>query len=530
MRASVSRVPTLDSRLSIRLLVVVVLLALAGLAPAQSTRTTLLLDTPTADVMPVGSFAISPIATWPIGRTPSNYPGWEGGVSLHVSPIEYMEVAVNAYTPVDYVVNASYQIISGRGERISVLEMFDAKERAARRLVNEEAQRLSLAVGVYDLGINSYVSPLGHGLDTGSVWPDWMYEHRPMENFSAFVVASIPVTGVARISIGLGRGRFVGYDGPNAYLNTDIFFKEQHQWAVGLFGGLEVYLAPQVALCAEVAGRDANAGIKAFVGPLTAMVALYKMEGLLFATGPNKFGRGAIEVSYQLNNLFRPRVPAARPPRPSRFGSVEGKVLDAGTGGPLEAQVALGSRAQVTGRGEGSFAFDSVVPPGPYAISAAARGYQGSSTKVGVTAGTVSLIDIRLTPEPGGEAPPAALPNIVPDLTDLEHEAIYFGSDKPDLTFDAAALLYDVPTVYFLPGKADITPEAASILRVHANLLKSNPSLKMTILGRADAPGPADPAAKLAEQRAVATFEYLKSLGVPAEQLVFKGVAPGPNK
>jgi outer membrane protein OmpA-like peptidoglycan-associated protein len=203
-------------------------------------------------------------------------------------------------------------------------------------------------------------------------------------------------------------------------------------------------------------------------------------------------------------------------------------VLDARTGVPIEAQVALGQRAMVTGRDEGSFEFDSVAPPGPYTVNAAAKGFLTASTRVGVTAGTVSLIDIRLTPEPGGAAPKAALPAIVPSLTDLEHEAIYFGSDKPDLTFEAAALLYDVPTVYFLPGKADVTPEAAEILRVHANLLKSNPSIKMTILGRADAPGPVDPAARLAEQRAVATFEYLKSLGVPAGQLVFRGVEPPP--
>jgi len=478
--------------------VVVAALALAGQAPAQFNRTTLLIDTPTADVMPAGSFAISPIVTMPLTRTPTRV-GTEGGASLRFSPVKYMEVALTAYTPKDYVVGASYQLVSGRGERVSVLEMLYPKERAGHRLVNEEARGPALAVGVYDLGINNYVSPIGHGLD--DAWPDWKYKDRPMENFSAFLVTSIPMTGLARISLGLGRGRFVGYDGPNEYLNTDVFFKENHQWAIGLFGGLEIYLAPQVALCAEAQGRDANAGIKAFIGPVTALVSLCKIEGLVFAQGADKFGRVAFEASYQIDNLFRPRVPLARPSRASRFGSVRGRTLDAGTGAPLEAQVALGSRVLFTARDDGSFEFDSVAP-GPYTIRAAAKGLLGASAKVGVTAGTVSIVDIRLAPEPGKEAPPVA----VPSPAELKLSPVYFEYDR-----------------------SDITTEAAAILRENADLLKSNPNVRVMITGRASEEGTLESDSRLAERRAAAAFEYLKSLGVPAEQMSYRSLGREPG-
>ena len=304
--------------MSIRNLPVVVavaLLALGAAARADFNRTTLLIDTPTADVMPAGALAISPIVTFPLVQTRMNA-GWEGGASLRLSPMDCLEVAVTAYTPTDYVLGVTYQLIGGEATRVDLLHLLNILDpwRRRERLSFEAIRNTSLAVGIYDLGIHGYVSPLGHGTDA---WADWQYRSkdgkyvRPFENFSAFVVASIPVTGLARISLGLGRGRFVGYDGPNDYLNTDIFFAEYHQWAIGLFGGFELYLTPQVALYAEADSRDANAGIKGFFGPVSVLVSLCKIEGLR-AHGEDRFGRLAFDVSWQIDNLLRPRAPETR--------------------------------------------------------------------------------------------------------------------------------------------------------------------------------------------------------------------------
>jgi len=294
--------------------VAIALLAFAAPARADFNRTTLLIDTPTADVMPAGAVAIAPIVTFPLIESERN-PDWEGGASLRVAPFDAMEVAVTAYTPKDYVVGVTYQLISGQPNRVGLLQVLHVLDPWRTRLSFEEAQHWSLALGVYDVGIHSHVSPIGH--DT-TAWPDWQYYSddgkyiRPIENFSAFVVTSIPVTSLARISVGLGRGRFVGYDGANGYLNTDVFFKEHHQWAFGLFGGLELYLTPQVALCAEANSRDANAGIKGFFGPVSVLVSLCKVEGLIRGRASDRFGRLAFDVSWQIDNLLRPRAPEAR--------------------------------------------------------------------------------------------------------------------------------------------------------------------------------------------------------------------------
>jgi len=286
--------------------VAVMLLTLAAPARADFNRTTLLIDTPTADVMPPGAFAVSPIVTFPLISSADN-PGWEGGASLRVAPIDGLEVLLTAYTPKDYVLGATYQLISGQPLRVGLLQLLHILDPFGSRLRWEEAQQTSLAVGVYDIGIGRYVSPIGNGK---AAWPDWQYYDttgayiRPFENFSAFIVTSVPITGLARISVGLGRGRFVGYDRANDYLNTDVFFKEYHQWAIGLFGGFELYLTPQIALCAEGDSRDANAGVKGFFGPVSVLVSVCKIEGLIARNKEHRFGRLAIDLSWQFEHLF----------------------------------------------------------------------------------------------------------------------------------------------------------------------------------------------------------------------------------
>ncbi|MCX6841112.1 MAG: OmpA family protein [candidate division WOR-3 bacterium] len=263
--------------------VVVTLVTFAAPALAAINSPTLLFETPTADVLPACALAISADGSYPLVQTPQNANYFEANANIRFSPLKHLDFAVTAYTFADYVLDAKYQILGG------------------------EPDHFGLAVGVYDVGFNSYVSPIGHGLD--AAWPDWKYNaylpryNRQTERFSAFVVTSIPVTRFARLHLGLGRGRFVGYDRRSKYFNIDQFFDEYHQWAFGLFGGAEVYVTPKVALIASASGRDMNSGVKANFGAFTATVAWMKMEGLLFSEGDGRFGRLQVGLTYQFNNL-----------------------------------------------------------------------------------------------------------------------------------------------------------------------------------------------------------------------------------
>ena len=283
-------------------LVVLALLAVAGPASAAFNSPTLLYDTPTADVLPAGSFAISADVTLPLTHTRNNVDYWEADANVRFSPFKHLDFAVTAYTLKDYVLDAKYQLVGGSPESFG------------------------LALGVADVGLNSYVSPLGHGFE--AAWPDWRYLNyksksldriRTTENFSAFAVTSIPLWSFARLHLGLGRGRFVGYDGPNEYMNTDIFFDAYHQWAVSVFGGMEIFVTKNVALVAEANSRDMNSGVKADFGPISAAVAWNKMEGLVWpAEETPKFGRLEFGATYKLGPWTRQRPPKA-PTRPEEL-------------------------------------------------------------------------------------------------------------------------------------------------------------------------------------------------------------------
>ena len=383
------------------LVVMVALLAIAGPASAGFNSPTLLYETPTADVLPAGTLAISADVTYPLIQTHKNVNYLEADANVRFSPYRHLDFGLTAYTFADYVLDVKYQ------------------------LVGEAPDRFGLAVGVYDVGFNSYVSPIGH--DTANVWPDWKYNiylpryNRQTERFSAFVVTSIPVTEFARLHLGLGRGRFVGYDIHSEYLNSDYFFREYHEWAFGLFGGVELFLTPQVALVAEASGRDMNTGVKVNRDVFTATVAWTRMEGLLLSKGDERFGSIEFGATYKLGSWTRQRPPEA-PTRPEE------------------------------------------LPPTP---------------------------EVQPTPP-------------IADL--LRLDPIWFEWDK-----------------------WDITPRAAATLRRNADVLLAHPNAHVVINGHASEEGTPEYNFPLSGRRAKAAFDYLKSLGVPEQQMRYRpmGVSAG---
>lgn len=382
-------------------LIALALLGFAGTASAEFSSPTLLYGTPTTDVLPVGTLAVS--ADVSLARTSTNW-GREENANVRFSPYKHLDLAVTAYTVADYVLDVKYQFMGdGPG-------------------------RFGLAAGVYDLGLNSHISPAGRG--AAGVWTDWKYKKndvtvRPYENFSAFAVGSYRPTRSIRLHAGLGRGRFVGYGDRSKYLNTDVFFNHAHQWALGLFAGAEVYLIPQVALVVEASGRDVNGGLKADLGPITATLACNKVEGL-FASGDNRYGRLEVGFAYRFNDwasltgLFRPRGPRLELAKP-------------------------------------------VCPP----------------------------------PEP---VPTPRGVTVCPSTSGLE--PIWFDWDS-----------------------WEITPGAAASLAQNAETLLDHPHTKVVLIGYASEGGSPEANCMLSGKRALAVFEYLKSLGVPEQQMRYRSVA-----
>jgi len=447
-----------------------------GASWADFNRTALLIDAPVAEVLPTGVLRFTAAGSQGLARSPLS-PGAEGDFNIRFSPFNRLELAISAYTRYDYVLGATYQLLDGKGRAPSV------------------------AIGIHDIGIRNSVSSIGHD---NSVWPDEQYPGKPDENFSAYAVTTVPVARIAALSLGLGRGRYVGYGNHSQFLNTDYLMTGHHQWAIGLFGGAQVNLGSHLSALAEVDGRDLNAGFKARFGTFEAGVALSKLEGLLWSQG-NQFHRVSLGVSYQTASLFHPRA-TTHAPLP-QFGALTGKVTDRKTGLPVPATITLVSGSAATDD-HGNFLFDK-LPAGKLEVTASADGYKSSSVVSELTPGATARLEIALEPEL------AELPLPPP-------QPLLAAAPAPQPALKLTSL--DLAQVFFEFDKSELSPKAQSILREHAELLKANPGLTVTLQGRTCEIGTEEYNFQLGERRARTVYDYLLAQGVPARQLSYRSL------
>jgi outer membrane protein OmpA-like peptidoglycan-associated protein len=465
----------------------IALVAMAAPLNAVWNRTALLIDAPTADVLPVGAMAFSLSGTDRLlgGSTYGGYPnqGAEIDLNARYGVTKRLELALTAYTQKDYVLGLSYLLAGGPGKP-------------------------SVAAGVHDIGWHAYVSPVGDG-PTGK-FPDEIYypAGAAAEIASAFVVGSFPIQKFARVDMGLGRGRYVGFGPRSKLFNTDMIFTDDanHQYAVGLFGGAELNLGSHVKLVGEYTGRDVNAAIKTRFGPLLVNLALMKLESFTdthpLDTGFQRVGLG---VSYEVDRIFagRRRIPPGPILKPV-LGSLRVTVLDQATHAPIpDADITVTksgvsepiTEPGVATNGAGEFAVDG-IPSGSYLVTAEKQSYETRTMPVDAPAGQKTSLEILLQPSAAVAVPaqPAAGPvlHLVP---------IYFGWDS-----------------------SNISDQSATTLKNHAALLGQHTDIRVTIVGSCDESGTPDYNLKLGLRRSLAAYDYLLSLGVAAGQLQYKSI------
>jgi outer membrane protein OmpA-like peptidoglycan-associated protein len=407
-----------------------------------------------------------------------------------------LTIALTAYTFKTYVLGASYQLLGSN-------------------------DKPALAVGINDIGIKAHVGPLGND----SIFPDEKYRpNAPTENFSAFVVTSVPTKGIFRLHAGLGRGRYVGYSsGLSKYLNLGILLGGRHQWDVGLFGGVEARIGSHVSVVLEDCGRDVNAGVKANLGPVSVDLALTKIEGFTNPTA-TQFPRVSAAVTYQLNGLMgghpgpqpQPGPVVVVPPKP---GTLSGKVVNKITGSPLSsAQVILTpsephdpSEVQtVTTDPSGNYSFPD-VRPGSYDVSVSSPGYVSQSSEHAVVASGTTRWDVGLDPEKIGTQPtpgPVTTPKI----------------PTPATTPPVSGSLLHMKSIYFRFDRYDLSDAALLTLKDNAEIIKQHPGTKIALLGRCDEVGTEEYNLKLGERRARAAYDYLLKTGIEPARLSFRSL------
>ena len=405
--------------------------------------------------------------------------------------------------------------------------------------------KFSFAWGLHTISYDLDVSEVGHG-DTVGWYDDLLYNsetyEKPFELGSAFVVTTYAINENIDATLGIGRGRYVGYGSHSKYFNTNVFRDEGGDWGVGLFAGIELRFLDQFRFMIDADGRDFNIGLGYYLAPLELNVALSKIEWYLWPEDEYK-PRLTASVSYL--NLQEDRGP----------GAIAGKVVDE-LGNPVVAEVGfVADTVASVASNPGSGVFNiSPVEAGSYEIYAYVPGYQTARRKMRVRSGRTAYYEFKMQPEP---IPPANIhgkvvevetgrPLIVdvtvvetgykttsdslgvfdisglpPGMYKIRAEAIGFETGIYPVVLepgDKHALDIrmlkpsDVIRLYginFEFNKAKILPESYPIIDDAAAIIMNHPDIKVEIQGHTDGVGSADYNLQLSYMRANAVRDYL---------------------
>lgn len=151
-------------------------------------------------------------------------------------------------------------------------------------IMEEFANYPALAVGIRNISYKRYINPAGSEPPEGG-FRDENYRgkfRRNPEIFSLYLVATKTIGERLEMSLGLGRGEFIGYGPRSKYLNIDYYMDSYHDLSLGLFGGAKINILPYLSFITEIDGRDLNMGLKVQTGGFSFALAFTKLEGLFF--------------------------------------------------------------------------------------------------------------------------------------------------------------------------------------------------------------------------------------------------------
>jgi len=510
--------------------IITIVLLFTSVAFPDFKRTSGLVDIPTARIMPHLAYRVGADLTLELG--PGEYQHVvEENLHFSLGLGDFAETYFDVYT---------------------IVENWTVAFGFAHRFYNRG--RFGLAWGVHTLATHEDISEIAHGDSTG--WhDDLMYERddyeKPYERFSGFVVGSYGLTDKIDVSLGVGRGRYVGYGATSKYLNSNLYHEMGGNWGIGLFGGVEYKISDRTSLMLEGDGRDINAGLRFQPLPWEFELGLTKIE-YIFAWDEYR-PRIALSASYK-------RIP--KKPGP---GIIAGTVRDT-EGNALVAAVRIYESKippVMTEPEFGAYEFTG-VKPALYEVTATAEGYSKGEKKVEALADQTVYCDFILTRLKGGlvgividddtEAPLTA--TVMVQETDavtastIETGFAFMDLDPGPYTLNAEALGYhpgsatatvevatttDVlirlkPIVFELQGiqfdfdKSTLRPVSIPILDQAAEILLQYPNMRVEIQGHTCSMGSDEYNLRLSQARANSVMNYLvQQKNIDKARLTAKG-------
>lgn len=355
-------------------LTIVLCILLVLPAFAEFSRTSGLIDIPTARILPHFGIRAGYDGGFALGSGSRN-DGADGNLHMALGLVNKLEVYLDIYT------------ISNFTTAIGFCHRF---------LENE---KLGLAWGIHQISYASDISEIGHGDSVG--WYDDLTYYRgdydkPAELGSAFIIATYALNKSVDATIGFGRGRYCGYGTHSQYFNSNFYHEEGGDWGIGLIAGMDFQINKSLSFIFEGDSRDLNLGFKYRYNidqykSIELGLALVKWE-FWVTPGSGEFDpRLAASISYI-------RIPPEKAPGP---GIIAGTVFDT-DGQPLIAEVGVLHEEMVRGMTDpeqGTYRFPD-IDPGMYEVYARAPGYIGSSNKgVKVKLDEITICDFILEKE-----------------------------------------------------------------------------------------------------------------------------------
>jgi outer membrane protein OmpA-like peptidoglycan-associated protein len=497
---------------------------------ADFKRTSGLIDIPTARILPHFGYRIGADLTAQLG--PGDYDQVvEENLHSSLGIGNFLELYFDVYT---------------------IIETWTVAGGFCHRLYGSD--KFGLAWGIHGFSTLSDISEIGQTVATGW-YDDQLYQRdnydKPYERFSAYMVSTYALTNKIDVSVGLGRGRYVGYGSVSKYLNTNFYHEQGGDWGVGLFGGVEYKLTDRTSFMLEGDGRDVNAGIRFQPLPWEFGVALTKME--YFFNWDEYRPRVAVSASYK-------RIP--KKPGP---GIIAGTVYDT-KGNALVAAVRTSDDAipfVMTEPEFGAYKFTE-VKPNLYEVAASADGYKTEKKKVDVLPEETVYCDFILEKLIGGiigkvvdaKTDEPLIAQVAVQETDLSAEsdvagAFAFAELEPDdyvvnakatgyVSGSAAAtvesgktadvLIRLMPITFTLEGiqfdfdKSTLRPQSLPILDAAAEILKQYPDIHVEIQGHTCWLGSDEYNLRLSDARANSVLNYLVTKQmIDRARLVAKG-------
>jgi len=189
-----------------------------------------------------------------------------------------------------------------------------------------------LSFGIENISPDKYISSFGKGTDTR--WEKNVYKTRNSERFSAYGLIGKHIV-FSNISIGLGRGKFVGYSAWTKTLNTDCYSDERHSDAFGIFLNWEIMNIMGFKPYFSIDGRNYDYGFRfdhAYFSLKAGVItpnSLYgnDIKNSLFDVG----------IAFYTSKIFETE-------RISDIGVLKGRVYDEKTVTPLAAMITISGK------------------------------------------------------------------------------------------------------------------------------------------------------------------------------------------